>query len=343
MVAIAPGMFLAQSVVPSSGSTAISTCGPALMPTFSPIYSIGASSRSPSPITTVPSIGNLLSSRRIASTAAWSAAFSLPWPRNRAADTAARSVTRTISSVRMRSSNSCGGTEIWVDIAELLKTLRRVFPSAYIVVSRIVRLDHALLFFDPYHLWPAADHLVALNCLQRAVYRILVGRIGDQDDRHRRWFLRRAVGVDAVGMALHDRFDGDLLLGKPGSDGRGGTGQIARHQADIIAALMALHRRLRGRAQPRHRASERFGANAARNVGDVGDHGRCRRRSACARSDQRDRRNPLAVDRDRIGDAHHLRDRGGFRHHGRMHALFDALRGSHRDPKQFYAKTEFLR
>jgi hypothetical protein len=31
-------------------------------------------------------------------------------------DTAARSVTRTISSVRMRSSNACGGTEIWVDI-----------------------------------------------------------------------------------------------------------------------------------------------------------------------------------------------------------------------------------
>src|ERR1035437_7589777 len=89
MVAIAPGMSLAHSVVPSSGSTAISTCGPALMPTFSPMNSIGASSRSPSPITTVPSIGSLLSSRRIASTAAGSAAFSLPWPRSRAADTAA--------------------------------------------------------------------------------------------------------------------------------------------------------------------------------------------------------------------------------------------------------------
>ena len=35
-------------------------------------------------------------------------------------DTAARSVTRTISSVRMRSSNACGGTEIWVDIGSLL-------------------------------------------------------------------------------------------------------------------------------------------------------------------------------------------------------------------------------
>src|SRR6476620_10647182 len=63
-VAIAPGMFLAQSVVPSSGSTAISTFGPALVPTFSPMKSIGASSSSPSPITTVPSMGSLLSSGR---------------------------------------------------------------------------------------------------------------------------------------------------------------------------------------------------------------------------------------------------------------------------------------
>src|SRR3989440_5130616 len=78
-------MFLAQSVVPSSGSTAMSTLGPVLRPTSSPMNSIGASSRSPSPITTVPWIGSLLSSRRIASTAAWSAAFSLPRPRRRAA------------------------------------------------------------------------------------------------------------------------------------------------------------------------------------------------------------------------------------------------------------------
>jgi hypothetical protein len=47
----------------------------------------------------------------------WVYAMKWPWPRSRAADTAARSVTRTISSVRMRSSSSCGGTEIWVDIS----------------------------------------------------------------------------------------------------------------------------------------------------------------------------------------------------------------------------------
>jgi hypothetical protein len=74
--------------------------------------SMGASSRSPSPITIVPLMGSLLSSRRMASTAAWSAAFSLPRPHKRAADTAARSVTRTISSVRTRSNARSGWTVI---------------------------------------------------------------------------------------------------------------------------------------------------------------------------------------------------------------------------------------
>src|SRR5512138_3510677 len=181
MVAIAPGMFLAHSVVPSNGSTAISTWGPAFSPTFSPMNSIGASSRSPSPITMVPSIGSLLSSRRIASTAAWSAAFSWPWPRSRAADTAARSVTRTISSVRMRSSSSCGGTEIWVDIGSLLQNIRGPgWPDHW----RCAINDTALVLFDPYHLRPAADHLVALNGLKGAVDRVLGRCVGDQDDRN---------------------------------------------------------------------------------------------------------------------------------------------------------------
>jgi hypothetical protein len=69
-VAMAPGMFLAQSVVPSSGSTAMSTLGPDPVPTFSPMNSIGASTISPSPITTVPSMVSALNSRRMASTAA---------------------------------------------------------------------------------------------------------------------------------------------------------------------------------------------------------------------------------------------------------------------------------
>ena len=60
----------AISVVPSIGSTAMSTSGPSPLPTFSPLNSIGASSFSPSPITTTPFICTVLMSLRIASTAA---------------------------------------------------------------------------------------------------------------------------------------------------------------------------------------------------------------------------------------------------------------------------------
>ncbi len=63
----------------------------------------GASSFSPSPITTMPSIGTVSSRRRIASTAAWSAASLSPRPVQRAAASAAASVTRTSSSARLRS------------------------------------------------------------------------------------------------------------------------------------------------------------------------------------------------------------------------------------------------
>ena len=77
-------------------------------PTFSPIYSIGASSISPSPITTVPSMSTVSNARRIASTAAPSASFFLPRPIQREAAMAAASVTRTSSSARLRSATSPG-------------------------------------------------------------------------------------------------------------------------------------------------------------------------------------------------------------------------------------------
>src|SRR6202022_4352951 len=104
------------------------------------------------------------------------------------------------------------------------------------IISHAIRSNRALVLFDPYHLRPAADHLVALHRLQRTIHRILAGGIGNQDDRHRRSFARSTIGVNAVGMALHDRFNGNLLLGQPGGDGGGGAGEIAGHQADIVAA-----------------------------------------------------------------------------------------------------------
>ncbi len=93
----------AQSVVPSSGSTAMSTTGGEPSPIRSPLKSIGASSFSPSPITTMPSIETESRTKRIASTAAPSAAILSPRPTQRAAASAAASVTRTSSSARLRS------------------------------------------------------------------------------------------------------------------------------------------------------------------------------------------------------------------------------------------------
>src|SRR5215831_9642834 len=103
ITAIAFGWPSAVSRVPSSGSTATSTSGPVPSPTRSPLKSIGASSFSPSPMTTTPSIETESSIARIASTAAWSAASLSPRPTQRPAPIAADSVTRTSSSARLRS------------------------------------------------------------------------------------------------------------------------------------------------------------------------------------------------------------------------------------------------
>src|SRR5215218_215903 len=103
MTESALGMPLAVSVVPSSGSTAMSTSGGEPSPICSPLKSIGASSFSPSPMTTTPSMWTVSRTRRMASTAAWSAASLSPMPTRRAAASAAASVTRTSSRARLRS------------------------------------------------------------------------------------------------------------------------------------------------------------------------------------------------------------------------------------------------
>src|SRR5215207_4698146 len=98
----------AVRVVPSSGSTAMSTTGGLPSPISSPLKSIGASSFSPSPITTMPSIGTVSSISRIASTAAPSALSFSPRPTQRPAASAPASVTRTSSRARLRS--GCDGS-----------------------------------------------------------------------------------------------------------------------------------------------------------------------------------------------------------------------------------------
>ena len=110
-MAIAFGWPFAVRFVPSSGSTATSTSGPVPEPTSSPLKSIGASSFSPSPITTTPAIVVVSSIRRMPSTAAWSAEILSPRPIQRPADIAADSVTRTSSSARLRSGALPGTVE----------------------------------------------------------------------------------------------------------------------------------------------------------------------------------------------------------------------------------------
>ena len=92
----------ASGRVPSIGSTATSTSGGAPLPTFSPLYSIGALSFSPSPITMTPFMSTVCRTKRIALTAAASAASLSPRPMKRPAASAPASVTRTSSSARLR-------------------------------------------------------------------------------------------------------------------------------------------------------------------------------------------------------------------------------------------------
>src|SRR5690349_12513129 len=125
----------------------------------SPLKSIGASSFSPSPITTTPSISTVASMCRIASTAARSAAILSPNPTQRAQASAAASVTRTSSSARFRSGASttgappCDGTaeripapsrlRSRVGRAELLEQLERRVDADALDVRRDP-LDHLL-------------------------------------------------------------------------------------------------------------------------------------------------------------------------------------------------------
>src|SRR6266436_6062792 len=119
--AIAPAAPVAQRLVPSSGSTAMSTSGNSAFgacvakPTFSPMYSIGASSRSPSPMTMVPSISTASMVLRIASTATSSALCRSPNPIVRAAAIAPFSTTRRNS--RLSCSSMLPSETLWVKIA----------------------------------------------------------------------------------------------------------------------------------------------------------------------------------------------------------------------------------
>src|ERR1700759_4461201 len=101
-------------------------------------------------------------------------------------------------------------------------------------------------------------------------------------------------------MALYDGFDGNLLFGETASDGGRGSREIAGHQADVVAAFMSLHRRLLDRVQAIDRPSKWFDPSAPRDICDVGQHGGGGRSAPRAGPDEGQRRNPFAVDGDRV-------------------------------------------
>src|SRR3954470_11269250 len=107
------------------------------------MYSIGASSRSPSPMTIVPAISSSSIVRRIASVAARSASSLLPRPMYRADARAAASVTRTMSSARS-SSMPVAATSV-AEVAHPREDHREVVPvgdlDRHLVADRAARLD----------------------------------------------------------------------------------------------------------------------------------------------------------------------------------------------------------
>src|SRR5204862_2879892 len=171
-------------------------------------------------------------------------------PRSRAADTAARSVTRTISIDRTRSSTRCDWTVIDAIFAFPLSR-----PSIFSI------------FFDADQLRPPGYHLVALHCGQRLSHCILGGGIGDQYDRHRTLAFFRAAGRRTA-MPLHDRFHGNVVLREALGDGGGGAGLVHGEHANVVAALVALHRRFLADLELARGAAERRRSHAARDIGD---------------------------------------------------------------------------
>src|SRR5271169_7047840 len=163
-------------------------------------------------MTTVPSIARLFSASRIASTAAWSAAFSSPRSIRREAESAAASVTRTASKARLRSILEVSG------MAFLLVFVERLLFSEILDPDHAGRIEHRVERFNP---------------LQRPAHRRLDSEVGRHHHRHR--LTRRTAALD-------HRFHRYLLV----AQGRGDIGDYPRlihdHQPDVIGAVVLFDR-----------------------------------------------------------------------------------------------------
>ena len=154
--------------------------------------------------------------------------------------------------------------------------------------------------------------------------------------------LAASAGAPLV-MALDDRFHRNVLFGQPLGDGGRGARLVARQQPDVIAALMALHRRLA------HRGKLRRWAGRTARCAPRAPRRRCRTSTAEAvaappapgptsvsglmpsASMVTALVTPITWAMARI-----------LAHHGRVHALLDALRRLHRHAQQLDAIAELV-
>src|ERR1700736_1348325 len=302
---------LAVIVVPSSGSSAISIGGPFPVPTFSPIKSIGASSRSPSPMTTVPAIDRLFSASRIASTAAWSAAFSSPRPIHREAESAAASVTRTASSARLRSIFEVSGT------AFLLSCRWRLL-SKILDADHVRRLEHG---FE------------RLNLLEGPTHCRFDRDVGRQHHRH---------GLPGGAAALNHRFHRYLLVAQGSGDIGDYPRLVQHHQSDVIGALMPLDRHAGESAQIGGGDAERGDAAVRGDVDEIGGDGRGGRQGTRAATFQHPPPDETALGDDRVENPLDRSDRRRPQYHARVNALLEPLLGQPRNPEELDAVAEFL-
>src|SRR5262245_44778240 len=118
--------------------------------------------------------------------------------------------------------------------------------------------NHISVLLNPDDLRLTRNHFVARDRSERFSHCILGRRIGNQDHRNRRSRALRSLATLTARAAvpLNDRFQRDVLLREALGDGCRGSGPVAGKQADIVAALVALHRRLAGTRELRGGAAE---------------------------------------------------------------------------------------
>src|SRR6185312_2379979 len=162
---------------------------------------MGASSRSPSPMTMVPRMFSWLNALRMASTAAWSAAFSSPRPISRADHMAAASVRRTASRPMFLSMVCC--------LQCFHQPVRRARRPALAVHADVNGMPHAADFVTP-----LLVHLVLETNLHPRV------RHREMDLEHvvvarRPQILQRRLVHRQHDAALFDLFVGDAEVANP--------------------------------------------------------------------------------------------------------------------------------